>query len=259
MKPINLTTLFTTPLSNTAQIQQTGFKGSDIRTFNYNEVGFPQDNFVSNPLTSDFSDRSKIERIAKSNPRIMQLLKENGIKLRVNLDELKALQKGHLNETRVIAAKICSNIADPELKKQVKMQDIQQAALLHDYGKVLIPQKVLNKPGALTPDERKIMQLHSELGYELLKDQGVNDNVLRLIKYHHQNADGNGYPKPDDDFEYDINIQILHVADMYSALTEDRVYRKACTKEEAFEKIQERVNAGFVSQEVLDALKKGLN
>ena len=46
---------------------------------------------------------------------------------------------------------------------------------------------------------------------------------------------------------------------MYSALTEDRVYRKACTKEEAFEKIQERVNAGFVSQEVLDALKKGLN
>jgi HD-GYP domain-containing protein (c-di-GMP phosphodiesterase class II) len=168
------------------------------------------------------------------------------------------MTKGHLTATRILAAKIYSVLPE-KIKAEANLPVLQQAAMLHDYGKVLIPQKVLNKPGALTPDERKIMQLHSELGYELLKDQGVNDNVLRLIKYHHQNADGNGYPKPDDDFEYDINIQILHVADMYSALTEDRVYRKACTKEEAFEKIQERVNAGFVSQEVLDALKKGLN
>lgn len=258
MKPINLTTLFTSPVNNTAFINQTGFKGSDIRTFNYNEINRSQDNFVSNPLYTNFEDAKSIEKAAKSNPRIMQLLKENGIKLRVNVDELKALKKGHLNDTRVIAAKICSNITNPELKQQVNMQDVQQAAMLHDYGKVLIPEKILNKPGALTPDERKIIQLHSELGYELLKQQGINDNVLRLVKYHHQNEDGSGYLQPGGDFEYDINIQILHVADMYSALTEDRCYHKACTKDEALKVIYENVESGLVSQEVFDALKRSL-
>ena len=56
--------------------------------------------------------------------------------------------------------------------------------MLHDYGKVLIPKEILNKKGALTPEEKQIMELHSEFGYELLKQQGVKEEVLNLIKYH---------------------------------------------------------------------------
>ena len=253
MKLINLTTLFTTPLNNTAQIQQTEFKGSGIGTFKYNGFEIPQDNFVSNPLNSNL-DAASIERIAKSNPRIMQLLKENGISLKVNYDELVALKKGHLNDTRVIAAKICSNLSS-ELKQQINMQDIQQAAMLHDFGKVLIPKEVLNKKGSLNPEERKIMNLHSELGYELLKNQGYNKNVLNMIKYHHQRADKSGYPEAGDDFRYNIGLEIIEMADMYSALTEERCYHKAYAKNEAFAIIQEKVDAGVFSQEVFDALK----
>lgn len=258
MKLTNLTTLFTTPLNSAAYTQSVGFKSSDIRTFQNNEIVRPQDNFVSNPLYSNFDDAAAIKKIAKSNPRIMQLLKENGVKLKVNVDELAALKKGHLSDTRIIAAKICSNISDPELKKKVRMQDVQQAAMLHDYGKVLIPKEILNKPGTLNPEEKKIMQLHSELGYELLKQQGVNQNVLNLIKYHHQNKEGNGYPQAPSDFEYDVNFQILHVADMYSALTENRCYHAACTKDEALAIIEQKMEAGDISKEVFEALVKSL-
>lgn len=256
MKPINLTTLFTSPLNSAAFIQQTNFKGSNIGTFGYNEVSLPQDNFVSNPFGSNL-DAESIERLAKTNPRIKQLLKENGVPLKVNYDELVALKKGHLNDTRVISAKIYSNLSDI-LKQEINMKDLQQAAMLHDYGKVLIPKAILNKEGSLNSEERKIMNLHSELGYELLKQQGINENVLSLIKYHHQKPDGSGYPKVNDDFKYNLGIQILEVADMYSALTETRPYHKASAKDDALAVIQEKVDAGIISQEVFDALKKSI-
>ena len=256
MALINLSTLFTTPLSSAVQTPRVSFRSAEIETFKYNGFERPQDNFVSNPLIPKL-DASAIERLAKSNPRIMQLLGGNVV---VNYDALVALQKGHLNDTRVIAAKICSNLSD-ELKKDINMKDIQQAAMLHDYGKVLIPKKILDKKGAHTPDERKIMELHSELGYELLKQQGVNENVLNMIKYHHQSPDESGYPPAEKDFEYSLGLQILKAADKYSALTENRCYRNACKKGEALEIIynEDVIKNKTISEEVFNALKKSVN
>jgi len=167
------------------------------------------------------------------------------------------MTQGHLSATRIIAAKIYSALPK-ELKSEVYLPDLQQAAMLHDYGKVLIPKEILNKKGALTPNEKKIMELHAEFGYELLKQQGVNENVLNLIKYHHQKPDGSGYPAINQDFEYNLSSQILEAADMYSALTEERAYHKACTKNEALEIIYKEVENGSISQDVFDALKKGV-
>ena len=256
MTLINLTNIFTTPLSSAAQSPKISFRSAGMETFRYNELERPQDNFVSNPLSSDL-DASGIERLAKSNPKIMQLLKGNVV---VNYDELTALKKGHLNDTRVIAAKIYSNLND-ELKKEINMKDIQQAAMLHDYGKVLIPKKILYKECSLTPEEKGIMELHSELGYELLKQQGVNERVLNLIKYHHQKPDGSGYPakNENDNFEYGLSLQNLIAADKYSALTEERCYRKdAFNKKNALDIIYEDVKTGLISQEVYDALRKSV-
>lgn len=163
----------------------------------------------------------------------------------------------HHTATRVIAAKIYSALPE-NMKSEVNLPDLQQAAMLHDYGKVLIPKEILNKEGALTPEEKKIMELHSEFGYELLKQQGVNEHVLNLIKYHHQKPDGSGYPVADNSFEYSISAQILEAADMYSALTEERTYHKACTKNEALNIIYKEVESKTISQEVFDALKKSV-
>ena len=145
-----------------------------------------------------------------------------------------------------------------DMKNNINLSDIQEAAMLHDFGKVLIPQQILNKKGTLTPKERKIIELHSEFGYELLKQMGVRKSVLNLIKYHHQKPDESGYPKIENDYVYDFNTQILKVADMYTALTEERAYHKPFTKNEALKIIFKEVEAGAISQEVFDALKKSI-
>ena len=167
------------------------------------------------------------------------------------------MTQGHLTVTRILVAKIYSALP-AELKKEVNLPELQQAAMLHDYGKILIPKEILYKQGTLTEDEKKIMELHAELGYELLKQQGVNENVLSLIKYHHQKPDGSGYPAIKNDFEYNLSSQILEAADMYSALTEERAYHKAYSKEDALNIVYENVTSGAISQEVFDALKKSI-
>ena len=167
------------------------------------------------------------------------------------------MKQGHLTATRIIAAKIYSALPS-EMKAEINLSNLQQAAMLHDYGKVLIPEAILNKKGALNEKEKAIMELHTEFGYELLKQQGVKEEVLELIKYHHQKPDGSGYPKIHDGFEYSTALQIIEIADKYSALTEDRPYHKSLTKEEALKIIYEEVEEGVISQEVFNALKKSI-
>mgnify|MGYP002867966025 CR=1 FL=1 len=81
--------------------------------------------------------------------------------------------------------------------------------------------------------EKEIMQLHPVFSYELLKQQGVDEDALRLIRYHHQNPNGDGYPAVEGNSEYDIASQIMRVSDEYTALTEDRSYKPAMTEKEA--------------------------
>ena len=202
------------------------------------ESYYNKDSFSTNPLKEQFSDAERIESIARANPRILELLAKYNIPLKVNAEVLKDLQKGHLADTRLVVAELYSQLPD-EKKKEVNLTALQQAAMLHDYGKVLIPSEILNKKGALTPEEKEIMQLHSELGYELLKNQVANPDVLRLIKYHHQNSSGTGYPKTGKDFEYDLSLDILETADAYCALREERPYKASKTKEEAIRTLME--------------------
>ena len=161
----------------------------------------------------------------------------------------------HLRETRVIAAKIYSSLPK-ELKEQVDLPSLQEAAMLHDYGKILIPDEILNKKGALTEEEKEIMKLHSELGYELLKNKGYSEKTLNLVKYHHQNQTGTGYPAAGADYEYGLELQILQMADKYNALREERSYKGALDKEDTLATIQSELNSDNVSQEIFEALKK---
>lgn len=244
--------VYNTPILNKINIPNIQFRAAG----NYAETLAPKkDSFSTNPLYDSFVDKNTLTQIAKSNPRIMELLKNNHIRLDVNIRELEKLKHGHLMDTRVTAAKIYSALPQ-DLKAGVNLMDLQQAAMLHDYGKVLIPDKILNKSGKLTDKEKEIMKLHSELGYELLKEQGVNENVLNLVKYHHQTPNGNGYPEITNDFKPDISSQILAAADKYSALREKRSYKDAMTRDEALAVIQEDVTNGLIAPEVYSALAR---
>lgn len=202
-----------------------------------------------------YVSESIVKSAIQKNPKILKILHENNLPVKINVKELEALKAGHMKDTRVIVAKMHSSLPK-ELRQEVNLQDLQNAAMCHDVGKSLIPEKILNKKGKLTSEEKEIMDLHSELGYEILKGSGLNKNTLEIIKYHHQTLDGAGYPKVDAKYECPKSVQILNVADKYSALTEERAYKKAFSREDALNIINEDVKNGKIASDVFEVLNK---
>lgn len=196
------------------------------------------DSFQNNSVER-FFDEKNIKSMIAQNSELKEIMSKNNLPVRLNMSELLELKQGHCRDSAEICGKIYK-ILPPALKNQVNIKDLKDGAMLHDFGKVLIPPEILNKEGKLTPEEYKIMHLHSELGYQLLKNSGVNDEVLSLIRYHHDNV------KDDNKFVPDINLQILNIADKYSALTEKRVYKKALTPQQALGVIYNEVQKGNV-------------
>lgn len=204
------------------------------------------DSFQNNSVER-FYDEKNIKSMISQNPELKEILYKNKLPVRLNMNELLELKKGHCLNSAEICGKIY-RVLPPALKSQVNIKDLKDGAMLHDFGKVLIPPEILNKNGKLTPEEFKIMHLHSELGYQLLKDSGVNDEVLSLIRYHHDNLEDNKKFVPD------INLQILNIADKYSALTENRVYKQALTPQQALTIIYSDVKKGNVHPILYGAL-----
>jgi len=109
-------------------------------------------------------------------------------------------------------------------------------ALLHDLGKTLVPPEILNKPGKLTNEEYHLVQKHSEYGFELLCQHQQFQNPSKLaVLHHHERYNGTGYPHGLAGKQITQNSGIVGLADMYDALTADRVYRSAFLPHEAFE------------------------
>ena len=128
--------------------------------------------------------------------------------------------------------------------------------MLHDLGKVLIPSKILNKPAKLNVKEREIMNIHSTLGYELLKTQNLSPKTLELIRYHHQNLQHSGYPAIETTITSDIAVQIVSISDKYSALREARVYRRRLSRLESLLILYREVREGKIAPEIYNALVK---
>ncbi len=200
--------------------------------------------------------KTAVQNMIKLNPHIERLLKRFHIKPIIDTKTLNELASGHMNETCNIAIGVHSLLPD-ELKLQVDKETLKEASMLHDLGKVLIPAKILNKPAKLNVKERKIMNIHSTLGYELLKTQKLSEETLTLIRYHHQNLKHTGYPAlPAENTNSDLGVQIISIADKYSALREPRVYRRRLTRTEALLILYREVREGKIMPSVYNALFK---
>lgn len=109
-----------------------------------------------------------------------------------------------------------------------ELMQLTTAALLHDAGKMLVPEEILNKPGKLTDEEYEIMKSHTVLGYNLLKETvGLNERQALVALQHHERLDGSGYPYGIKEDKIDLFSRIVMVADIYHAMTSPRVYRGA--------------------------------
>lgn len=103
---------------------------------------------------------------------------------------------------------------------------ILSAARVHDIGKIAIPDTVLNKPGPLSPEERAIMETHSERGAEVLRRYKDFERGVKIVLHHHEAWDGSGYPHRLKGAEIPFGARVMAVADSYDAMTSDRPYRK---------------------------------
>ena len=132
-----------------------------------------------------------------------------------------AYTHGHSQRTAELAVELGLQMSLPSHRLRI----IARGAYLHDLGKIAIPDHILNKPSALTPDERKIVESHPQLGYELASTSPSLREVLPVILSHHERWDGMGYPAGLAGTAVPLEARVVAVADVWDALTSDRAYR----------------------------------
>lgn len=134
------------------------------------------------------------------------------------------------------------------------VESVQFGGLLHDVGKIGIPDMILNKPGRLTEEEFGVMKSHATLGATLLRRVESLSPLVPLVLYHHERFDGRGYPEGLSGKKIPLGARILNVADSFETITSDRVYHKARSMQEGLEEIR-RCSGGQFDPEVVAAFE----
>lgn len=129
---------------------------------------------------------------------------------------------------------------------------LRRAGIVHDIGKLAVPEHILLKPGPLTPDERKVMEQHPAAGERICAPLRSFRHVLPIIRHHHERLDGSGYPDGLRGDKVPLTARILQTVDVYDALATDRPYRKALTSQEAFRTMREEVRRGWWDRDLVD-------
>lgn len=125
------------------------------------------------------------------------------------------------------------------------LEEIETTGLLHDIGKIAIPEKILLKPGKLTDDEFEIIKKHPELGENLINGIGKLKLISNWLKSHHERYDGKGYPDGLAGEQIPISSRIIAIADTYDAMTSTRSYRPALSHEEAINEVKRCAGSQF--------------
>ena len=177
-----------------------------------------------------------------------------GARVRALMERLAAKDVSTEEHTRRVAT-LAVVVGEQLGLSPARLRTLAIGGLLHDIGKLSLPDAILQKPGALDDAEYDVVKLHPERGYELLNELGGFDGTIRrLVLDHHERLDGSGYPRGLDAAELDVATRILAVCDVYDALVSPRVYRPAWPQEDALALLREESDVGF-DQRCVDALE----
>ena len=157
--------------------------------------------------------------------------------LAMAIDARDQTTHGHLRRVQVRALALARALG---IQDEVELKALEAAALLHDMGKLAVPDYILNKPGRLTPGEYERIKLHSVVGAEILAAVDFPYPVVPIVRHHHENWDGSGYPEGLAGDAIPIGARFLSAIDCYDALTSNRPYRRALSHEEAVNIVLER-------------------
>lgn len=157
--------------------------------------------------------------------------------LAMAVDAKDQITHGHIRRVQTYAIELAKRVGVND-DRQIKA--IEAAALLHDMGKLGIPEHILNKPGRLTDAEFGRMKQHADLGADLLSSIRFPYPVVPIVRHHHEHWNGGGYPSGIAGTDIPLGARILSVVDCFDALTSDRPYRPRLSADEAFDIIRER-------------------
>ena len=133
---------------------------------------------------------------------------------------------------------------------------LRRAGIVHDIGKVAVPETILLKPGRLTPEEFLVMQHHPVLGERICAPLKSFRLVLPIIRHHHEKLDGSGYPDRLKGEEIPLTARVLQIVDVYDALTTDRPYKSAFASVKALEIMEDEVNKGWWDSRIFAEFKR---
>ncbi len=191
---------------------------------------------------------------------------KNLIKLRESINELEQAEQVIFSLARAVEAKDkyteghcgrLSTMAEALGRKlQLSEQDLKilnRGGILHDIGKISIPDSILLKNGPLTPEEFEEIKMHPEMGERICAPLKTLQPVIPAIKYHQERWDGSGYPEGLKGDQIPLHARIIGIVDIFDALTSDRPYRKAMSEENAYEIIKEETTEGKWDPDIVDA------
>jgi len=191
-------------------------------------------------VVSYMTFRTAMGRVEDSNKHLSELnrLYLSTIEtLAMAIDAKDQITHGHIRRVQSYAVGLAKHMG---VSDQKLIKAIEAAALLHDMGKLAVPEYILNKPGKLTGAEFEKMKLHASIGADILTAIAFPYPVVPIVRHHHENWNGSGYPDGLKGTDIPIGARILSVVDCFDALTSDRPYRPRLADEEAIRILHER-------------------
>jgi putative nucleotidyltransferase with HDIG domain len=164
------------------------------------------------------------------------------------IDAKDQVTHGHIRRVQLFSTQLARALGASDRD----VQALNAAALLHDLGKLAVPEHILNKPGPLTPAEYQEMKKHAHIGASILSKIEFPFPVVPIVRHHHESWDGTGYPDGLKGSAIPMGARILAVVDCYDALTSDRPYRRRMTHDDALEIIRSR-SGRMYDPDVVDA------
>jgi putative nucleotidyltransferase with HDIG domain len=179
--------------------------------------------------------------LAAANVRLEKANMSFATALVATLDARDQYTAGHSAAVAIYSRDIAKRMGLSEEDQQL----VHLAGLVHDIGKVGLPAGLLEKPGALTLEERRQMERHAEIGERILANVDDYAQIASIVRHHHERVDGNGYPDGIRNDEIPLLARIISVADAYNAMTSDRPYREAMPSRVARLRLAQAVETQF--------------